>query len=114
MNALQCHQQGWAKDFKRPRGAPNPPTYCNVASSDADYNDRIGSISVPPGIQRLHCSPERPGIAVASASASMHLGPDQGDDVAHGPQLFGVPIGDLDVELVLERHDGLDHVEAGG
>jgi len=44
----------------------------------------------------------------------MHLGPDQRYHVAHGLQLFGVPVRYLYAELVLQRHDGFDDVETGG
>lgn len=39
------------------------------------------------------------------------LGPDQGYDVAHRPQLFAVSVRYLNVEFVFQQHDGLDHVE---
>src|SRR3981189_3702700 len=44
----------------------------------------------------------------------MHLGPDQRDHVAHGLQIFGVPVRYLYAEFVLQRHDGVDNVVTGG
>src|SRR5262245_65881575 len=36
------------------------------------------------------------------------------DGVAHGDDLLGVLVGDLDVEVILEGHDQLDRVEGVG
>ena len=36
------------------------------------------------------------------------------DNVAHGFKTLSIPIRNLNVELILQRHYGFDHIEAGG
>jgi hypothetical protein len=43
----------------------------------------------------------------------VHLDPNQRYQVTHCLERFGIPIRNLDVELIFQRHDCLDHIEAG-
>ena len=45
------------------------------------------------------------------ASSSVHLDPNQRYQVTHCLERFGIPIRNLDVELIFQRHNCLDHIE---
>src|SRR5690606_16699030 len=58
-------------------------------------------------------SPVLPDVARGGASGSLVL-VDVGDRVTDGADLFGFLIADLEIELLLHRHDDLDEVERIG
>jgi len=48
------------------------------------------------------------------AGSSVHLDPNQRYQITNCLERFGIPIRNLDVELIFQGHDRLDHIEAGG
>src|SRR5690606_6373112 len=70
---------------------------------------QVDSTSVPTGVT----SP-RPVTTTRCAKLFPDLGVEITQGISNGAELFGVLVGDVDVELLLEGHDELDRVEAVG